>query len=180
MAEELERSNTELDEFASVASHDLQEPLRTLSGFAQLLRRQHGEQLDPEAQEFIGYILDSAKRMQELINDLLAYSRIGRSELRPETIDTKGLVEEVTWSLAAAIDDANAEVVVHELPCVEADRRQLEQLFQNLLSNAVKFRDHNRPLIDVSAVQSGDEWEFSVADPRARASPSRPSRPSRR
>ncbi len=163
-AQELERSNTELDQFASVASHDLQEPLRTLSGFAQLLQRQHGEKLDTDAQEFIGYILASATRMQDLINDLLAYSRIGRRELRPETVDTKELVEEVTWTLASAIDDAGAEVVVHSLPRVEVDRRQLEQLFQNLISNAIKFRGHDRPRIDVSAVQSGDECAFSVAD----------------
>ncbi len=163
-AEELARSNTELDEFASIASHDLQEPLRTLSGFAQLLQRHHGEQLDTDAQEFIGYILESARRMQDLINDLLAYSRIGRRELRPEAVDTKELVEEVTWSLASAIDDAGAEIVVHSVPCVQADRRQLEQLFQNLISNAVRFRGHDRPRIDVSAVQSGDGWKFSVAD----------------
>jgi PAS domain S-box-containing protein len=163
-AQELERSNTELDEFASVASHDLQEPLRTLSGFAQLLRKQHGEQRETEDQEFIGYILDSAKRMQDLINDLLTYSRLGRHDLQPETVDTRELVEEVTWSLAAAIDDADAEVVLHDLPCVQADRRQLEQLFQNLLSNGLKFRGHDHPRIDVAAARSGDEWEFSVAD----------------
>jgi PAS domain S-box-containing protein len=162
--EELEHSNAELDQFASVAAHDLQEPLRTLSGFAQLLRRQHGDQLDAEAQQFIGNILDSATRMQHLINDLLTYSRIGRRELRPETVDTSELVDEVTWSLAAAVDDAGAEVVVHSLPCVQADRRQLEQLFQNLISNAIKFRGHDHPRIDVSVVRSGDEWEFSVAD----------------
>jgi PAS domain S-box-containing protein len=164
LAQDLERSNAELDQFALVASHDLQEPLRTLSGFAQLLRRQHGDQLDAEAQEFIGNILDSATRMQHLINDLLTYSRIGRRELRPETVDTKELVDEVTWSLAAAVDDAGAEVVVHSIPRVQADRRQLEQLFQNLISNAIKFRGHDPPRIDVAAVRSGDEWEFSVAD----------------
>jgi PAS domain S-box-containing protein len=163
-AEELERSNKELDQFASVASHDLQEPLRTLSGFAQLLQRRHVEQPDTEAQEFIGYILDCATRMQDLINDLLAYSRIGRVELRPETVDTTELVEEVAWSLASAMDDAGAEVVTHSLPSVQADRRQLEQLFQNLIANAVKFRGHDRPRIDVAAVQSGDGWKFSVAD----------------
>jgi PAS domain S-box-containing protein len=164
LTQDLERSNAELDQFASVAAHDLQEPLRTLSGFAQLLRRQHGDQLDAEAQEFIGNILDSATRMQHLINDLLTYSRIGRRELRSETVDTKELVDEVTWSLAAAADEAGAEVVVHSLPCVQADRRQLEQLFQNLISNAIKFRSHDHPRIDVAAVRSGDEWKFSVAD----------------
>ena len=174
--QELERSNTELDQFASVASHDLQEPLRTLSGFAQLLQRRQVEQLDTEAQEFIGYILDCAMRMQDLINDLLAYSRIGRVELRPETVDTTELVEEVAWSLASTIDDAGAEVATHSLPCVQADRRQLEQLFQNLISNAVKFRSHDRPKIDVSAVQSGEGWKFSVSDDGIGIDPSRAER----
>jgi PAS domain S-box-containing protein len=163
-AHELERSNAELGEFASVASHDLQEPLHTLAGFAQLLRQRHGEQLGADAHEFIDGILNSATRMQDLIKDLLAYSRVGWVDLHVETLETKELVDEVRWSLASAIDEASADVVVHSLPCVQADRRQLTQLFQNLISNAVKFRSHDCPRVDVDAVQSGDEWEFSVAD----------------
>jgi PAS domain S-box-containing protein len=164
-AHELERSNAELEQFASVASHDLQEPLHTLASYAQLLRRRHGEELDPEdAEEVIDGILDSATRMQGLINDLLTYSRIGWVDLNLETFEAKDLVEEVRWSLASAIDVASADVVVHSLPRVQADRRQLTQLFQNLISNAVKFRSHDRPVIDIDARQSDGEWEFSVAD----------------
>jgi light-regulated signal transduction histidine kinase (bacteriophytochrome) len=120
--------------------------------------------LGADAHEFIDGILNSATRMQDLIKDLLAYSRVGWVDLHVETLETKELVDEVRWSLASAIDEASADVVVHSLPCVQADRRQLTQLFQNLISNAVKFRSHDCPRVDVDAVQSGDEWEFSVAD----------------
>jgi len=164
MERSLERSNAELERFALVASHDLQEPLRTISGFAQLLQRRHGDKLDQEAREFVGYVVDEATRMQDLINDLLAYSRVGREELRLETIDSNSVVDEVKSSLAQTIAETRAEVVVHRLPDVQADRRQLGQLFQNLMSNAVKFCDRDGPRVEISAVQSGGKWVFSVAD----------------
>ena len=164
LADELERSNTELERFALVASHDLQEPLLTIAGFAQLLQRRHGDTLDQEAHESLGYVVDEASRMQDLINGLLAYSRIGRGELQMQTLDTNALVEEVESSLASAIADACAEVIVRPLPNVQADRRQLSQVFQNLLSNALKFCDGDGPRVEISAAWSDGAWLFSVAD----------------
>jgi light-regulated signal transduction histidine kinase (bacteriophytochrome) len=164
LADELERSNTELERFALVASHDLQEPLLTIAGFAQLLQRRHGDKLDQEAKESLGYVVDEASRMQDLINGLLAYSRIGRGELQMQTLDTNALVEEVESSLASAIANACAEVIVRPLPNVQADRRQLSQVFQNLLSNALKFCDGDGPRVEISAAWSDGAWLFSVAD----------------
>jgi PAS domain S-box-containing protein len=164
LANELKRSNEELEQFALVASHDLQEPLLSIAGFAQLLQRRHCGKLDPEAREFVGYVVDEASRMQDLINDLLAYARIGYAELRPETLDSNALVEEVESSLAQTIADTCAEVVVHPLPNVRADRCQLGQVFQNLISNALKFCDHDGPRVEISAARSGEAWLFSVAD----------------
>jgi PAS domain S-box-containing protein len=164
LADELERSNAELERFALVASHDLQEPLLSIAGFAQLLQRRHCGKLDQEAHEFVGYVVDEASRMQDLINDLLAYSRVGHAELRLESVDTNGLVEEVESSLASVIADACAEVIVHPLPNVQADRRQLSQVFQNLLSNALRFCDGNGPRVEISAAWSDGARLFSVAD----------------
>ncbi len=147
-----------------VASHDLHEPLLTIAGFAQLLQRRHGDKLDQEARESLGCVIDEASRMQDLINGLLAYSRIGRGELQMQTLDTNALVEEVESSLASAIADACAEVIVRPLPNVQADRRQLGQVFQNLLSNALKFCDGDGPRVEISAAWSDGAWLFSVAD----------------
>jgi PAS domain S-box-containing protein len=164
LADELERSNAELERFALVASHDLQEPLLTIKGFAQLLQRRHGDKLDQEARESLGYVVDEAARMQCLIDHLLAYSRIGRGDLHMETLDTNALVEEVESSLARAIADGCAAVIVRPLPNVQADRRQLSQVFQNLLSNALKFCDGDSPRVEISAAWSDGAWLFSVAD----------------
>jgi PAS domain S-box-containing protein len=176
LADELERSNAELDRFALVASHDLQEPLRTISGFAQLLQRRHGDRLDQEAREFVDYVVDEASRMQDLMNDLLAYARIGHAELRLETLDSNALVEEVESSLAQTIAETRAEVVVHPLPNVQADRRQLGQVFQNLISNALKFCEREAPRVDISAAPSGAAWLFSVADEGIGVDPSQAER----
>jgi PAS domain S-box-containing protein len=164
LAHELEGSNAELERFALIVSHDLQEPLRTISGFAQLLQRRHGNRLDEDARAYVGYLVEEAERLQDLINDLLAYSRIGREDLRLQTIDSNALVDDVRSSLAQSIDDARAEVVVHRLPNVEADRRQLAQVFQNLISNAVKFCGDDRPRVEISAARSSETCVFSVAD----------------
>jgi PAS domain S-box-containing protein len=164
LTDELRRSNAELERFALVASHDLQEPLRTIAGFAQLLQRRHCGKLDQEAREFVGYVVDEATRMRSLIDDLLAYSRAGQGELHLETVDTNALVEEVESSLAQAIADARAKVIVRPLPNVQADRRQLGQVFQNLLSNAFKFCNRDCARVEISAAWSGGTWRFSVAD----------------
>jgi light-regulated signal transduction histidine kinase (bacteriophytochrome) len=164
LADELKRSNAELERFALVASHDLQEPLISIAGFAQLLQRRHGDKLDQEARGFVGCVIDEATRMQDLINDLLAYSQLGQAELWREPLDSNALVEEVKSSLAQATAETRAEVVAHRLPNVQADRRQLGQVFQNLISNALKFCDRDAPRVDISATVSGGTWMFSVAD----------------
>jgi PAS domain S-box-containing protein len=159
---DLERSNAELEQFAYVASHDLSEPLRMVSSYLALLRRRYHGQLDEDADTFIGFAVDGAARMQALIDDLLAYSRAGRSERPPEAIDTEALVGEVVDMLHVC--DA---VQLGPLPPVQGDAYALGQLFQNLIGNAVKFVPADRqPRIEVSAEPEPDvpAWRFTVAD----------------
>ena len=163
-AEELARSNAELEKFAYVASHDLQEPLRMISGFSQLLARRYQGQLGPEADEFIGYVVDGTNRMQRLINDLLAYSRVGTRGGKSEPTDASLVFEKTMQNLRATIEESGASVSRDPLPTVTADGIQLAQLFQNLIGNAVKFRGEQRPRIHVSARLEGGEWIFSVKD----------------
>ena len=161
---ELKRSNADLQQFAYVASHDLQEPLRMVSSYTQLLARRYRGKLDSDADEFIGYAVDGANRMQTLIKDLLAYSRVTAQGKVFERVDCNGLLEEVLSNLRVA-DEQNRAVVTHDpLPTVMADRGQLGQLFQNLIGNAIKFRGEEPPQIHVSAEQRTGEWLFSVRD----------------
>lgn len=164
-AEELARSNAELEQFAHVASHDLQEPLRMVSSYTQLLARRYEGKLDAEADEFIGYAVDGANRMQILINDLLAYSRVDtRGEALAPT-DTRSVFDVACANLMRAIEDSSAEVTSGELPSVLGDQSQLVQLFQNLLSNAIKFRRSEGPVkVHVGAERRDGEWLFSVRD----------------
>ena len=162
---DLERSNLELEQYAYVASHDLQEPLRSIGGFAQLLEERYGDKLDDDGKRFIGFISKGVARMQALIADLLTYSRAGQSTLRTQEVDTGALVHETLSSLDAAIRDAGAEVDVGKLPVIHADRAALAQLFGNLLSNALKFSDGRRPPhVDVFAARDDGGWRFTVAD----------------
>ena len=161
---ELERSNAELEQFAYVASHDLTEPLRMVSGFLQLLQRRYEGRLDAEADEFIGYALQGTERMQQMITDLLAYSRVGRGELKRTTVDTREVVEETLVLLRALVEETGATVEIGELPQVEADSGQLAQLFQNLISNAIKFRTDQPPRVSISAERADNGWLFTVAD----------------
>jgi PAS domain S-box-containing protein len=164
-AADLARSNAELEQFAYVASHDLQEPLRMVAAYTQLLARRYKGKLDDDADEFIGFAVDGARRMQELINDLLMYSRVGTRPLQPEAVDTNQLVDQVVSDLAAAIADSHASVLRTELPIVQGDPTQVRQLFQNLIANGIKFhRPSSEPQVLVSAARENGAWTFSVRD----------------
>jgi signal transduction histidine kinase len=162
--EEFARSNRDLEAFAYVASHDLQEPLRSMSGFIQLLARRYGGQLDDRADEYIGFAVEATRRMQALINDLLEYSRVGRHQLERRPVDLGELVREAQQALAQAIQDGDARIEVDPLPTVHADPVQLGQVITNLIANAVKFRGHEPPRVQVRAEREDDGWCVLVED----------------
>jgi signal transduction histidine kinase len=162
---ELERSNTELEQFAYVASHDLQEPLRKVASFTQLLERRYKGQLDERADQYIAFAVDGAKRMQVLINDLLSFSRVGRLTREHIEIGAGELIDQALANLSLAIEESGATVTVAEdMPPVSVDASLLVGVFQNLIGNALKFRTEQPPHITLSWADAGDEWEFSVAD----------------
>jgi light-regulated signal transduction histidine kinase (bacteriophytochrome) len=164
-AADLARSNAELEQFAYVASHDLQEPLRMVASYTQLLARRYRGRLDQDADEFIEFAVDGARRMQDLINDLLAYSRVGTRALQTVEVDVGELVDHVASDLAAAIDESGARLTRQpDLPIILADPTQLRQLFQNLLANAIKFRGGRRPEVAVTALPTEGGWQFTVRD----------------
>ncbi len=160
----LTRSNTELEQFAYVASHDLQEPLRMISSYVQLLSRRYSGKLDQDADEFIAYAVDGTLRMQQLINDLLAYSRVGTRGKPPAPTDFEDVFSKAMANLKMAIEESGVVVTHDQLPTAMADELQMVQIFQNLIGNAVKFRSQENPRIHVSARQEGKEWIFSVRD----------------
>jgi PAS domain S-box-containing protein len=161
---ELRRSNEELERFAYVASHDLQEPLRMVGSYVQLLGRRYKGKLDPDADEFIGYALDGALRMQRLIEDLLAYSRVGTRGAAFVPTDAGAALDAAQAHLKLAIDEAKASVISDRLPRVRADPGQLEHLFLNLISNALKFRGAEPPRVHIAAARVDGAWRFSVRD----------------
>jgi signal transduction histidine kinase len=164
-AADLRRSNAELEQFAYVASHDLQEPLRKVSSFTQLLQRRYAGQLDERADQYIGFAVDGANRMQALISDLLAFSRVGRVHNQHSTVDLDRTVDDALDALSMAVEEAGAQITRDLLPTVVGDGTQLGMLWQNLLSNAVKFRAPDRaPAIRLEAEQDGDLWRFAVGD----------------
>jgi signal transduction histidine kinase len=167
-AGELARSNADLEQFAYVASHDLQEPLRKVSSFCQLLQKRYSGQLDERADEYIHYAVDGAKHMQDLINDLLAFSQVGRTSESFEPVDLAAVVTDVLDALGPAIDAAHARVTVGKLPEVTGDRRLLTTALQNLIANALKFRGPAPPTVDIAASlnnsAAGDEWVIAVTD----------------
>ena len=161
---ELERSNKDLEQFASIASHDLQEPLRMVASYTQLLAERYEGQLDEKAKKYIAYVVEGAVRMQRLVNDLLAYSRVGTRGNPIEPTDAGRVLGQAIGDLATAIEESRAIVTNEDLPMVRADASQLVQVFQNLLANAIKFRGEDFPRVHVSARDEGCEWVFSVRD----------------
>ncbi len=162
--EELARSNADLEQFAYVASHDLQEPLRMVASYTQLLARRYRGKLDDEADEFIEFAVDGANRMQDLIHDLLAFSRVGTQGKPLVETDCDGVVRRVLNNLRMAIQETGARITVGDLPTVAADGDQLAQVLQNLIGNAIKFHGDEPPEVQVSAVRGDGEWVFAVRD----------------
>ncbi len=162
--EELERSNSELEQFAYIASHDLQEPLRKVASFTQLLQRRYAGQLDARADQYIEFAVDGARRMQALINDLLQYSRVGRSAREPALVSSDAALAQARNNLAASIEETGATVETGHLPLVLAELTLLTAVFQNLLSNALKFSGDKPPRIVISTSRDEPFWLFSFAD----------------
>ncbi|MFG0330339.1 MAG: PAS domain S-box protein [Phycisphaerales bacterium] len=164
-SEALAQSNRDLEQFAYVASHDLQEPLRMMRSFAQLLVRRHGDELEGEAKEFLEYIIDGADRMKQLIEDLLAFSRVNTRARPYAPVDLNDLADRVREDLEHLIHETGAQVRRRELPTVVGDETQLGLVLQNLFSNAMKFRrDEHRPIVETSATKTTDGWEIRVTD----------------
>ncbi len=161
---ELQRSNEDLQQFAYVCSHDLQEPLRVISNYSQLLARRYSDKLDQDANDFIEFTVDATRRMQELINDLLLYSRVDTKGKEFVRTACSEIVAIALANLRVSISESSAVVNCAELPVISADRSQLLQVFQNLIGNAIKFRSENVPAVTVSAEDAGKNWLFSVND----------------
>lgn len=163
---EIERSNQELEQFAYVASHDLQEPLRVISGFIQLLEKRLGTSLDKDGREYMAFIIDAATRMKELINDLLAYSRVGTRAKQPEAVDLNAAMTRVRENLAPLAEEQGGLITWDALPTVQVEPVQIVQLLQNLVANALRYhRPEKPPRVHVSAaVRLGGGWTVSVAD----------------
>ncbi len=162
--EELARSNADLEQFASVAFHDLQEPLRMVSSYLQLLERRYKDELDDDAGEFIDFAVDGAERMSGLINDLLQLSRVGTRGKPPVPTDCGSLLDQALANLTLAIDESGVLVERDPLPVVPGDEGQLVQLFQNLIGNAIKFRGQEGPRVRISATEEDAWWVFRVED----------------
>jgi PAS domain S-box-containing protein len=162
--EDLARSNSDLEKFAYIASHDLQEPLRMVASYTQLLQRRYQGQLDADADEFIGYAVDGATRMQRLINELLVYSRVGSQGSAFVETELESVLADVVQVLTISIAESGAEVTHDPMPTVVCDPTQIGQVFQNLIANAIKFHGDAPPRIHVGVESSGDEWVFSVKD----------------
>jgi light-regulated signal transduction histidine kinase (bacteriophytochrome) len=163
-SERLERSNEELQQFATVASHDLREPLRVVAGFAELLERRHGDALGPDGKRFVDAITGGVARMDEMIADLLAYARAGRSDQPLGPVDTNAVVRDALSDLQRAVDDAGAVVEVDELPTVTGNAAALRQLFQNLIANGIKFVEDGPPRIRIWAAEVPEGWRFTIRD----------------
>lgn len=164
MTDEMQRSNTELEQFAYVISHDLQEPLRMVSSYTQLLAKRYSNKLDADADEFIAYAVDGAKRMQTLLHDLLDYSRVGTRGKPFSLVNCEHIVEQAMANLKIAIEECGASVSYDVLPTIMGDEGQLARLFQNLIGNAIKFRREEAPQVNISAQRRNNTVTFSVKD----------------
>jgi signal transduction histidine kinase len=162
--EELARSNADLEQFAYIASHDLQEPLRMVAAYTQLLAERYRGRLDENADKFISYASEGALRMQVIVKDLLTFSRVGRDGTISRDVDCNALVEGILQSLASTIKESGAVVTHGELPTVWAHPTQLVQVFQNLIGNAIKFRGKEPPVVSMRAEKAGADWVFTVSD----------------
>jgi light-regulated signal transduction histidine kinase (bacteriophytochrome) len=164
-AEELRRSNRDLEQFAYVASHDLQEPLRKIASFTQLLQKRYGGQMDERADQYIAFAVDGAKRMQQLIQDLLGFSRVGRVGGEVSDVDLAVALSDALENLSESVAESGAVVTHDELPVVRGEHPLLVQLLQNLVGNAIKFRDPSRPpTVHLGAVRVADSWELECRD----------------
>lgn len=160
----LQRSNAELEQLAYVASHDMQEPLRMIASYLQLVEQRYQDKLDADGREFIGYAVDGAKRMQVLINDLLTYSRVGTKARPFAPVALRTVVDTALGHLRVAIEESGARIEVGTLPQVNGDATQLVQLMQNLIGNAIKFRGDEAPRVGIDACAEGDAWHVTVRD----------------
>lgn len=161
----LEESNKELEQFAYVASHDLQEPLRMITSYLDILKMEYQDELDEDADEYIHYAVDGAERMKRLIDDLLKYSRVNTDEKPHESTDFNNVLDNVLEALAVKIEDTNATVTNDDLPILEADASQINQLFQNIIANAINYaKEDTPPEIELRVKQDGDEYHFAIED----------------
>jgi signal transduction histidine kinase len=163
-AEDLARSNKDLEQFAYIASHDLQEPLRMVASFCQKLEKRYKDQLDQDANEYIHFAVDGAKRMQLLVDALLSYAKVGKKDVEIQEVDLNKTLQTILHDLDAVIKDKNATIKVGKLPVIMANGIQMSQLFQNFLTNALKFKGERDPVVEVSARKEKDGWEFVVSD----------------
>jgi PAS domain S-box-containing protein len=162
--EELRRANDDLQQFAYSASHDLQEPIRNVAVYSEIVSKRYHAVLDPEGQQFLGFLTEGGRRLAKLVNDLLAYTRAGAGEINPTTVDSSAVLQNALSSLAEVIRESDARVTSDPLPEVYMGATHLQQLLQNLISNALKYRNENPPQIHISAVNLGAAWRFSVQD----------------
>jgi signal transduction histidine kinase/CheY-like chemotaxis protein len=162
--DELAKSNAELEHFAYITSHDLREPLRMISSFLQLLERRYTDQLDEDANDFIGFAVDGAKRLDAMINDILVYSRVSNKERNLTMIDFNKVIYQVYVNLITSIDENNAELTYDSLPSLISDEQLMIQLFQNLIGNSIKYRSQKTPKIHISANKEGNKYKFAIKD----------------
>jgi light-regulated signal transduction histidine kinase (bacteriophytochrome) len=161
---ELKVVNKQLENFAYTVSHDLQEPLRSINMFTQLLEKEYGEKLDEQAKEYMGYIIGSAERMQALIRDVLVYSRAGKNEQTWLNVDLNQLIANVIIDLQGIIQETKAQIIIHHLPTILVNPTEISQLFSNLITNSIKFRSQQKPRIEIASQLKENLWLISVKD----------------